>query len=126
MDLIFDETESKSVEDIKSLLQMLETKGNQRKGKMQSQPNSHNWYELDFPSSEDDTSIPFTLTASSRSSNSSSDSPSSDSSSDNDSIPPESSIDRRTSVYINPIYNNGNSDPQTIEHQLPKWKVQLL
>ena len=50
-DVIFDETESKSAEEIESLLQKLETKGNQRKGKMQSQPNSHKWYELDFPSS---------------------------------------------------------------------------
>jgi hypothetical protein len=27
---------------------------------------------------------------------------------------------------MNPIYNNGNSNPQTSEHQLPKWAVQLL
>jgi hypothetical protein len=92
-DVIFDETKSKSVEEIQSLLQKLETKGNQRKGKMQSQPNSQNWYELDFPSSEDDTSSPFTSTTPSRSSISSSKSPSSDSSSDNDYPPPESSTD---------------------------------
>jgi hypothetical protein len=53
-DVVFYETESKSVEEIESLLQKLELKRNQRKGKMQSQPNSPNWYELDFPSSEDE------------------------------------------------------------------------
>jgi hypothetical protein len=125
-DVVFYETKSKSVEEIESLLQKLETKGNQRKEKMKSQPNSHNWYELDFPSSEDDTSNPFTSTTSSGSSSSSSESPSNNNSSDNDSPSPESLIDRRTSIYINPIYNNGNSDPQTSEHQLPKWAVQLL
>jgi hypothetical protein len=88
-DVVFDETKSKSAEEIESLLQKLETKGNQRKRKMQSQPNSPNWYELDFPSSEDDTSSPFTTP--SGSSSSSSESPSSGSSSDNDSPPPESS-----------------------------------
>jgi hypothetical protein len=128
-DVIFDENESKSVEEIESLLQKLETKGNQRKGKMQTQPNSQNWYELDFPSSKDDTYSPFTSTTPSGSSSNSSESPSSSSSYDNDSPSPESSTDRRTLVYINPIYNNGNSDPQTSEHQLPKWAkwaVQLL
>jgi hypothetical protein len=88
-DVIFDETEIKSVDEIESLLQKLETKGNQRKGKVQGQPNSHNWYELYFPSSEDVTSSPVTSTTSSGSSSSSSDSPSSSSSSDNDSPPPE-------------------------------------
>jgi hypothetical protein len=80
---------------------------------MQSQPNSHNWYELDFPSSKDDTSSPFTSTTSSRYFSGSSESPSNDSSSNNGSPPPEYSTDRRTLVYINPIYNNGNSDSQT-------------
>jgi hypothetical protein len=93
---------------------------------VKNQPNSHNWYELDFPSSEDDTSISFTLKTSSRSSSNSSKYPRSDSSSDKDSPPPKFSTDRRTSIFINPIYNNGNSDPQTSEHQLPKWVVQLL
>jgi hypothetical protein len=125
-DVVFDETESKSAEEIKSLLHKLETKGNQRKGKLQSQPNSYNWYELDFSSSEDDKSSPFTSTTSSGYSNSSFDSPSSISLSDNDSPPLVSSTDRRASIYINPIYNNGNSNPQTSEHQLPKWAVQLL
>jgi hypothetical protein len=111
-DVVFDETESKRTEEIESLLQKLETKDNQRKGKMQSQPNSPNWYELDFPSSEDDTSSPFTSTTSSGSSSSSSDSPRSNSSSENDSPPLVSSTDRRTSIYINPIYNN--------EIQIPK------
>jgi hypothetical protein len=47
--------------------------------------------------------------------------------SDNDSPPPESSTDRRTLVYINPIYNDGNfTEAQTSEHQLPKWVVHLL
>jgi hypothetical protein len=124
-DVIFDENESKSADEIESLLQKLEAKENQRKGKVQSSPNSLNWYELDFPSYEDVSSSPVTSTTSG-SSSSSSESPSSDSSSDNDSPPPNSSTDRRTSVCINPIYNNGNSDPQTSEHQLPKWAVQLL
>ena len=83
---------------------------------MKSQPNSPNWYELDFPSSEDDTSSPFNSTTPSGSSNSSSDSPSNGSLSDNDSPPPKTSTDRKTSVYINPIYNNGNSDHQRSEH----------
>jgi hypothetical protein len=125
-DVIFDETESKSTDEIESLLQKLEAKGNQSKGKVQSSPNSLNWYELDFPSSEDVSSSPVTSTTSSDSSSSSSESPRSDSSSDNNSPPPNSSTDRRTSVYINPIYNNGNSNPQTSDHQLPKWVVQLL
>jgi hypothetical protein len=35
--------------------------------------------------------------------------------------------DRRASVFINPIFNNGdNSDPQSSQHQLPKWGIQLL
>jgi hypothetical protein len=67
-DVVFDETKSKSAEEIESLLQKLETKGNQRKGKMQNQPNSQNCYELDFPSFEDDTSSPFTSTTPSGSS----------------------------------------------------------
>jgi hypothetical protein len=91
-DVIFDETESKSAEEIESLLQKLEAKENQRKGKVQSSPNSLNWYELDFPSSEDVSSSPVTSTTSD-SSSSSSESPSSDSSSDNDSPPPNSSTD---------------------------------
>jgi hypothetical protein len=93
-DVFFYETESKSAEEIESLLQKLETKGNQRKGKMQSQQNSTNWYELDFPSSEDDTSSPFNSTTSSGYSNNSSYSPSSGSSFDNDSPPLESSTDQ--------------------------------
>ena len=56
-DVIFDETESKSAEEIENLLQKLETKGSKRKGKMQSQPTSPNWYELDFPSSKDESSV---------------------------------------------------------------------
>jgi hypothetical protein len=93
-DVIFDETESKSADEIESLLQKLEAKGNQRKGKVQSSPNSLNWYELDFPSSEDVSSSPVTSTTSSGSSNSSYESPSSDSSYENDSPPPNSSTDR--------------------------------
>ena len=124
-DVIFDEIESKSAEEIESLLQKLETKGSQRKGNMQSQPNSRNWYELDFPSSQDDSSSPSTSTTPSRSSSSSSTHPSNSGSSDSDSL--ESSTDRRTSVYINPLYNDGDfSESQTSEHQLPKWEVQLL
>jgi hypothetical protein len=92
-DVIFDENESKSADEIESLLQKLEAKENQRKGKVQSSPNSLNWYELDFPSSKDVSSSPVTSTTSS-SSNSSSESPSSGSSSDNDSPPPNSSTDR--------------------------------
>jgi len=118
-DVIFYETESKSAEEIENLLHKLETKGSKRNGKMQSQPTSPNWYELDFPSSEDESSSPSTSTTSSGSSSSSSASPSSSSSSDSDS--PHSSPERRTSVYINPLYNDGDfSESQTSEHQLPK------
>eukprot|EP00253_Pinus_taeda_P031750 PITA_31750 len=121
-DVIFDETESKSAEEIENLLHKLETKGSKRNGKMQSQPN---WYELDFPSSEYESSSPSTSTTSSGSSSSSSASPSSSSSSDSDS--PHSSHERQTSVYINPLYNDGDfTEAQTSEHQLPKWAVQLL
>jgi len=82
-------------------------------------------YELDFPSSEDDSSS--SSTSQSRSSGSSSESPSSSSSSDNDSPPIESAVDQHSSVYINPLYNDGDfSESQTSEHQLPKWVVQLL
>ena len=124
-DVIFDETESKSAEEIDDLLHKLETKGSKRNGKMKSQPTSPNWYELDFPSSKDESSSPSTSTTSSRSSSSSSASPSSSSSSDSDS--PHSSPERRTSVYINPLYNEGYfTEAQTSEHQLPKWAVQLL
>jgi hypothetical protein len=93
-DVIFYETKSKSVDEIESLLQKLEAKGNQRKGKVQSSPNSLNWYELDFPSSEDVSSSLVTSTTSSGSSSSSFESPSSGSSFDNDSPPPKSSTDR--------------------------------
>ena len=121
-DVIFYETESKSAEEIENLLHKLETKGSKRNGKMQSQPTSPNWYELDFPSSEDESS---TSTPSTGSSSSSSTSPSISSSSDNDS--PHSSPERRTSVYINPLYNDGDfTKAQTSEHQLPKWAVELL
>ena len=124
-DVIFDETESKSAEEIENLLHKLETKGSKRNGKKKSQPTSPNWYELDFPSSEDESSSPSTSTTSSGSSSSSSVSPRSNSSSDNDS--PNSSPERRTSVYINPLYNDGDfTEAQTSEHQLPKWVVQLL
>ena len=107
-DVIFDETESKSAEEIKRLLQKLETKGNRRKGNTKSQPNSPNWYELDFPSFEDDSSSPATSTTPSGSSSSSSTSPSNNSSFDSDSPPPEPSTNRRMSVYINPVYNDGD------------------
>ena len=124
-DAIFDETESKSAEEIESLLQKLETKGSKRKGKMQSQPTSPNWYELDFPSSKDQSSNPSTSTTSSGSSSSSFTSLSSSNSFDSDS--PDSSPERRTSIYINPLYNDGDfTKAQTSEHQLPKWAVQLL
>lgn len=114
-DVIFDETESKSAEEIENLLHKLETKGSKRNGKMQSQPTSPNWYELDFPSSEDESSSPSTSTTSSGSSSSSSASPSSNSSSDSDS--PHSSPEQRTSVYINPLYNDGDfTEAQTSEH----------
>jgi len=92
-DVIFYEIESKSAKENKSLLQKLETKGIRRKGNTQSQQNSPNWYELDSPSSEDDSSSPSTSTTPSRSSSNSSASPSSSSSSDSDSPPPESSTD---------------------------------
>ena len=55
-DVIFYENESKSVEQVKSLLQKLETKSDKRNGNLQSQPNSQIWYELEFPSSENDSS----------------------------------------------------------------------
>jgi len=59
-DVTLYETQSKSVEEIEHLLQKLETKGDKRKGNIQSQPNSQNLYELDFPSSEDDSLSPST------------------------------------------------------------------
>ena len=75
--------------------------------------------------SEDESSNPSTSTTSSGSSSSSSASPSSRSSSDSDS--PHSSPKRRTSFYINRLYNDGDfTEVQTSEHQLPKWAVQLL
>jgi len=76
-DVIFYETEN--------FLNKLETKGSKRNRKMQSQPTSPNWYELDFPSSKNESSNPSTSTTSSGSSSSSFASPSSGSSSDNDS-----------------------------------------
>lgn len=126
-DVIFYETESKSAEEIEYLLKKLETKGDKRKGNIPSQPNSQNWYELDFPSFEDDSSNPSTSPTHSGSSSSSSESPSSSSSSDNDSLPLESGVDQRTSIYINPIYNDGDFlESQASEHQLPKWAIQFL
>lgn len=124
-DVIFDETESNSAEEIENLLHKLETKGSKRNGKMQSQPTSPNWYGLDFPSSKDESSSPSTSTTSSGSSSSSSASLSSKSSFDSDS--PNSSPEQRTSVYINPLYKDGDFiEAQTSEHQLPKWAFQLL
>jgi len=100
-DVIFYETKSKSAEEIENIIHKLETKGNKRKGKMQSQPTPPNWYELDFPSSKDESSSPSTSTTSCGSSSNSSASPNSSSSSDSDS--PDSSPKRRTLVYINPL-----------------------
>ena len=86
-DVIFDENESKSVEEVESILQKLETKSDKRNGNLQIQPNSQNWYELEFPSSENDSSSLSSSPALSRSSSSSSNSPSSNNSSNNDSPP---------------------------------------
>ena len=125
--MIFDENESKSLEEVESILQKLETKNDKINGNLQSQPNSQNWYELEFPSSENDSSSSSSSAASSGSSGSSSKYPSSNSSSDNDSLPPEPAVDQQTSVYINPLYNDGDfSQYQTSEHQLPKWAVQIF
>ena len=55
-DVIFDENESKSAEEVESILQKLETKSDKRNRNLQSQPNSQNWYEIEFPSSENDSS----------------------------------------------------------------------
>ena len=126
-DVIFYENESKSAEEFESLIQKLETKSDKRNGKLQSQPKLQNWYELEFPSSENDSSTQSSSSVPSGSSNSSSNSPSINSSSDNDSPPREPAVDQQTSVYINPLYNDGDfSQSQTSEHQLPKWAVQLL
>ena len=124
-DVIFDEIESKSVEEIENILHKLETKASKRNRNMQGQPTSPNWYELDFPSSEDESSSPSTSTTSSGSSSSSFVSPSSSISFDSDSL--DSSPERRTSIYINPLYNDGDfTEAQTSENQLPKWTVQIL
>jgi len=124
-DVIFDETGIKSVQENENILQNLETKGSKRNGKMQSQPTSPNWYELDFPFSEDESFSPSTSTTSFGCSSISSASPSSNSYFDSDS--PHSSPERQTSVYINPLHNDGYfTEVQTSEHQLPKWVVQLL
>lgn len=124
--MIFDETESKSATKIENILQKLETKGDKRKGKMQNQPSTQHWYEIEFPSSKNGSFGPSTSTAPSISSGTSYESPSNISASDIDSPPPESSIDKRTFVYINPIYNDGDYlDPQTSEHQLLKQVIQL-
>eukprot|EP00253_Pinus_taeda_P031045 PITA_31045 len=78
-----------------------------------------------FYETVNESSSPSTSTTSSGSSSSSSTSPSSSSSSDSDS--PHSSPQQQTSVYINPLYNDGDfTEAQTSEHQLPKWVVQLL
>ena len=106
-DVIFDENESKSAEEVESLLQKLETKSDKKNGNLQSQPNSQNWYELEFPSSENDSSSLSSSPASSGSSGISSKSPSNNSSSHNDSLPTKYAVDQRTLVYINPIYNDG-------------------
>eukprot|EP00253_Pinus_taeda_P011197 PITA_11197 len=69
-----------------------------------------------FDETENESSSPSPSTTSSGSSSSSSDSDS-----------PHSSPERRTSVYINPLYNDGDfTEAQTSEHQLPKWVVQFL
>ena len=126
-DVIFDENESKSVEEVEIILQKLETKGDKRNENLQSQPNSQNWYELEFPSSENDSSSPSSSSTPYGSSSSSSNSPSSSSSSNNDSPPLEPAVDQQTSIYINPLFNDGDfSESQTSEHQFPKWAVQLL
>ena len=80
----------KKSEETERLLQKLETKGSRRKRNTQSQPNSPNWYKLDFPSSKDDSSSPSTSTTPTRSSSNSSTSPRSSYSSDSGSPPPES------------------------------------
>ena len=126
-DVIFDENEGKSAEEVESILQKLETKTDKRNGNLQSQPHSPSWYELEFPSSDDDSSSLSSSPAPSNSSSSSSNSPSSSGSSDNDSPPPEPAFAQQKSVYINPLFNDGDfSQAQTSEHELPKWVVQLL
>jgi len=57
-DVIFYEIERKSATKIENLLQKLETKGDKKKGTMKSQPSSQHWYEIDFPSSKNDSSNP--------------------------------------------------------------------
>jgi len=52
MDVIFDETESKSATKIESLLQKLESKGDRKKRKMKNQPSTQHWIEIKWPSLE--------------------------------------------------------------------------
>ena len=101
--MIFDENESKSAKEVESILQKLETKSDKRNGNLQSQTTSQNWYELEFPSSENDSSSLSSSSAPSGSSSTSSNSPSNNSSSDNDYLLPELVVDKKTSVYINPL-----------------------
>ena len=105
-DVIFDENESKSAEEVESFLQKLETKTDKRNGNLQSQPNSPSWYELEFPSSDDDSSSSSSSSVPSRCSSSSSNSPNSSNSSDNDSPPPKPTVDQKTLVYICLLYTS--------------------
>jgi len=39
-------------------------------------------------------------------------------------ISQDTSEERRVYVFINPMFNNGdNSDPQSSQHQFPKWGI---
>jgi hypothetical protein len=90
---------------------------------MQNQPSKQCWFEIDWTSSENDNSSSSLSDSSSKISSESS----SNSSSDNETPPQDTSEERRVYVFINPIFNNGdNSDPQSSQHQLPKWAIQLL
>jgi hypothetical protein len=122
-DVIFDETERKSVAEIEILLEILDKQVDKEKIRMHNQPSQQRWFEIDLTSSEHENSSSSLPSSSSQISSESS----SSSSSDDDTPPPNTSEERRDFVFINPIFNNGeNSDPQTSQHQLPKWVVQLL
>jgi hypothetical protein len=90
---------------------------------MHNQPSEQRWFEIDWTSSEHEISSSSLPSSPSQTSSQSS----SESSSDNETPCLDTSKERRTSVFINPIFNNGdNSDPQTSQNQLPKWDIQRL
>jgi hypothetical protein len=95
----------------------LEKQVDKEKIMMHNQPSQQRWFEIDLTSSKHEDSSSSLPSSSSQTSSEYS----SSSSLDDDTPPLNASEERRSFVFINSIFNNGeNLDPQTSQHELPK------